>query len=329
MIKKPPPVPTDLTMEDLGLECSDAAPKMPAEELFRRLDAKFPPPAWLMLREVRDATGFGACRSADAMAFGVWPSRGLAIIGFEIKSARADWLRELKAPEKAESIARSCDEWWLVAGKGVAKSNEIPKNWGWLEPKGRGLTVMKAAVENGNPALPRELLMSVVRKMTESYVPKSAVDRDVRAAAEHLAKTRYDERGYELERLQRLAVKVREFSAASGINIDGGDWGMLTQDWKTIGNVVRAVLSNSLVHQIDSIREAAKAVDEAMDAVLGIPLFAEVKAVADVRKRKRAELQARVAKALEDRLRERASTAAAKLRELGYKGIEATDPLPV
>ena len=73
---------------------SKPKPSLTTDELQCRLEAKYPPPAWLTLWEVRDATGYGASRSADAIAFGVWPSRGLSIVGFEIKSSRSDWLRE-------------------------------------------------------------------------------------------------------------------------------------------------------------------------------------------------------------------------------------------
>jgi len=45
----------------------------------------------------------------------LWPSRGLHLMGFEIKAGRGDWLRELKDPGKAEGIAAYCDQWWVVA----------------------------------------------------------------------------------------------------------------------------------------------------------------------------------------------------------------------
>jgi hypothetical protein len=50
---------------------------------------------------------------------GLWPSRGLKLMGFEIKAGRGDWLGELRNPRKAESIARFCDQWWVVATQDV------------------------------------------------------------------------------------------------------------------------------------------------------------------------------------------------------------------
>lgn len=320
------------TLQELGLEHlvskpSGKKPRLSTDELQCRLDAKYPRPSWLMLWEVRDATGRGSCRSADAMAFGVWPSRGLSIIGFEIKSSRSDWLTELKTPQKAESIARFCDEWWLVTGDDVARIEEIPKTWGWLSPKGRSLTVSKAAVENSQPQPSRDLLMSIVRKFTETYMPRADVTKQVREEAERLARSRYDERGHELSRLRVLAANVRAFSDASGINIDGGDWPWRSHDWKEVGQVVHAVLDNSLTYKVDQAREVAEAIDNAMEKLLALPLFAEVKKESDTRRRKRVKQMSDARDATIVRLKERASLAAAKLREMGYNGEEATAPI--
>src|SRR3546814_18831404 len=57
----------------------------------------------------------------------------MLIEGMEIKVGRGDWLREQRRPEKAEEIARYCDQWWLVTTEGVvADASEIPTAWGWL-----------------------------------------------------------------------------------------------------------------------------------------------------------------------------------------------------
>jgi len=50
---------------------------------------------------VRSHAGFDARRTADYVAMDLWPSKGLALHGHEIKVSRSDWLRELKEPEKA------------------------------------------------------------------------------------------------------------------------------------------------------------------------------------------------------------------------------------
>lgn len=52
-------------------------------------------PHWVFMSEFRNANGFDSSRSADALAFGLYGSRGYALTGFEVKTARSDWLREL------------------------------------------------------------------------------------------------------------------------------------------------------------------------------------------------------------------------------------------
>ena len=68
---------------------------------------------WLLAFEVRNAPGFATRKEgyADAIAMGVWPSRGYVIHGFEIKVSRGDWQRELAKPEKADLLSKHCDHW--------------------------------------------------------------------------------------------------------------------------------------------------------------------------------------------------------------------------
>lgn len=87
-----------------------------------------------MTFEVGNSTGFDTKRHIDAIAMNLWPSRGLAIHGIEMKISRSDWQRELSNPAKAEEIHQHCDFWWLAAAHGVVKDiNEIPPGWGFLE----------------------------------------------------------------------------------------------------------------------------------------------------------------------------------------------------
>ncbi|MEJ1938550.1 hypothetical protein WDZ92_50795, partial [Nostoc sp. NIES-2111] len=53
------------------------------------------------LFEVANGTGSNASRAADIVVLNLWPSRGMDFNGYEVKTARSDWLRELKQPEKA------------------------------------------------------------------------------------------------------------------------------------------------------------------------------------------------------------------------------------
>lgn len=89
---------------------------MNVPEIHTALRARFALPEYALMFEVRSGTGHSSqVRYADAMALGLWPSRGLELTGFEIKVSRSDWLRELKEPQKADRIGRFCDRWYVVA----------------------------------------------------------------------------------------------------------------------------------------------------------------------------------------------------------------------
>lgn len=69
-----------------------------------------------------------------------------AVHGFEIKCSRADWLRELEDPSKAQTWKRFCHFWWLVVSdKDIIKDGELPDGWGLLIPRGKGLVAKAPA----------------------------------------------------------------------------------------------------------------------------------------------------------------------------------------
>lgn len=79
-------------------------------------------------------------RRADAVHVGLWSSRGAGHVDVcELKISRADWLRELEKPEKAEAWWPYCDAFWLVVPTAdIVKEGELPRGWGLMTPGGRG-----------------------------------------------------------------------------------------------------------------------------------------------------------------------------------------------
>lgn len=210
-----------------------------SEDLNALVKAKYPGPAYTFLNELRDGTAFStAGRSADAIAFGTWPSRGLSITGFEYKSYRGDWLNELKKPEKAESIARFCDSWYLVCAENVAKLEEIPQAWGWLTPCGRGLKEIKAPQPIEAKPITRIFLMSIMRSLEKNYVPKAQIEHEVKKGVEREMLSEKSRNDLNKEKLDKLTRQVEEFREASGLDI--------TSDWqypvKELGRAVKAVM---------------------------------------------------------------------------------------
>ncbi|MEV4079204.1 hypothetical protein AB0J43_02775 [Nonomuraea fuscirosea] len=118
----------------------------------------------ILLREV-EAPGAGG--RADLVRIGLWRSRGLALDVHELKVTRADWLRELNNPGKADAWWPYCTRFWIVAPAGVVHENELPPGWGLMQPpatagRRRFKTVVDAEVKE--PALTMDLLATLVRR---------------------------------------------------------------------------------------------------------------------------------------------------------------------
>lgn len=92
-------------------------------------------PAWVVVPEVPNGTGSNVSRRADAIALGLWPSRGYEIHGYEVKVSRGDVRKELNDPSKADAVGRFCDYWWLVVEDlSIIDGLVVPSTWGILAP---------------------------------------------------------------------------------------------------------------------------------------------------------------------------------------------------
>lgn len=155
--------------------------EMSEDQLRDALRARYPASAWALFDELRNGTGWSrrTARSADAVVFSLWPSRGLDLHGFEIKVDRRDLVRELAAPQKADEIARYCDFWWLVLSTPkIAEGLSIPRTWGVLVPgtkNGKTLLVeQKAAAKMKAKKLDRLIIASILRNAQASTERKLA-----------------------------------------------------------------------------------------------------------------------------------------------------------
>lgn len=139
--------------------------------IFAALRKRFAAPEWAYFEEVRNGTGFSrrTTRTADGLAFSLWPSRGLELHGIEVKTHRGDWLREKKDPEKAEEIGRFCDRWWLAVTPGVVLDvGEVPSTWGLLEWDGKRWRTHRDAPSREAKPLDRPMLAAILRKASET-----------------------------------------------------------------------------------------------------------------------------------------------------------------
>lgn len=118
---------------------------------------------------VRSHAAFDARRTADFIAMDLWPSKGLALHGHEVKVSRSDWLTELAQPEKAQEFIPYMDFWWLVvADRRIVRDGELPDGWGLMAPRGNQLAVVKPAAQQPNPQpLSRSRLAAFVRAIAK------------------------------------------------------------------------------------------------------------------------------------------------------------------
>ena len=78
-------------------------------------------------------------RVADYIVVDTWNSTRL--LGFEIKTSRSDWLRELRdlGPYTCKHVwAQHCHEWYLVAADKNIVRDDLPQGWGLLAPDKTG-----------------------------------------------------------------------------------------------------------------------------------------------------------------------------------------------
>jgi hypothetical protein len=130
---------------------------------------------------VRSHAGFDARRTADYVAMDLWPSKGLALHGHEIKISRSDWLRELKDPSKAAEFTPWMNHWWLVASDPrIVRDGELPEGWGLMVMRGPLLVVaVKAPRRDAKPMGPSRLaaLLRAVAQ-TSAYLERRHAERE-------------------------------------------------------------------------------------------------------------------------------------------------------
>lgn len=207
-------------------------------DLYLRLTRKYPPPEWVVLPEVANGTGSTVRRWADAVAMSMYPSRGLTLMGFEIKASRTDWKRELSDPSKAQPVQKYCDYWYVIAPKDLVDLSDVPENWGLMEPYGKGLRATKVAPKLEATPLSRTFIASLLRSGQKARADvaelKAEYDRGKADGLRDLAdKVQYLKRENETTRKM-----VHDFEEASGVRLNGWDAGR-------IGDAVRLLMDAS------------------------------------------------------------------------------------
>jgi hypothetical protein len=214
---------------------------MNADDLLELLHKRYPYPRYAFFEQVRNAAGFAANRTADAMALGLWPSRGLALHGFELKIGRSDWLRELANPAKAEGISEFCDLFWLVVPNlDVARLQEVPEPWGLIvaTKKGDKLRTERPATKLDARPLDRSFIAALLRRGYEAQPKRRALEAAF-AHGEKVGSADHNNKVHLVESdLTSLRETVKRFEEASGVSV--------YREWRVgqIGEAVRCIIES-------------------------------------------------------------------------------------
>lgn len=90
---------------------------------------------FITIREARCGTGYRYQnqRSFDYMA--ICTLEGNSVRGYEVKASRADFLKDVKDPEKQKALRCFCNLFYYVAPEGMIKKEELPPWAGLIELK--------------------------------------------------------------------------------------------------------------------------------------------------------------------------------------------------
>lgn len=200
-----------------------------SNELFALCQKRWALPAWVLLNEVRNQTGYNKQeRYADALALSMYPGRGIELIGCEFKSTRSDVVRELADPEKAQAIQQYCDRWYLVVGrKDLVSLDEIPETWGLMVPQRGVLKIVLPAPKLDPEEWPRTFIASLLRNASRNNPQDAALKK---AEAEGFKRGKEwgnyvaQQNATDLEKLQAICAKFEE---AAGVKLHGytGEYG--------------------------------------------------------------------------------------------------------
>jgi len=197
------------------------AKRITTSEIKDAMERKWCAPEHALILEVSDATGGRRARIADALIMGLWPSRGINLDGVEIKTQRSDWLRELKDPQKAESISRFCDHWWIHATPDVVREEELPEGWGLRVYDGRIWKTVREAAPRDSEPVDRDFLAGILRRLDQMVDRRAETMVDARLAnAEAKMEKRIEALAIQRTRKVDALAKVAEaFEEHTGLDL--------------------------------------------------------------------------------------------------------------
>lgn len=205
------------------------------------LRVRYAPPEYIFFEQF---SLFEGGRRLDGLAVSPWAARNYAIIGFEFKVSRSDWLSELRQPAKAEESAAFCDRWYVVAPKSVIQVEEAPEGWGVIELRGTRLFTIRQAKNRDSVPIDRAFMARCIDKLSRAARAKSGDELQklrtelYEEISESFKKSQDRKEERASEELKQLREWLKEFEQASGIQIHE-----YSRDAGKIGAVVAQILS--------------------------------------------------------------------------------------
>jgi hypothetical protein len=231
----------------------------------------------LIAFEVNEGTGSSAGRRIDAIAMSLWPSKDYKIIGFEIKVSRADWLNELKQPEKSFPIAQFCDEFYLVAPAGVLGIDEIPKTWGYIQASEKSLLTKIRAPKREAIQTDRPFMASLIRSLVKKYQNKNLIAAQVdniriKMEDDFQRRTKADFRHLNDE-ISSLNNIIHDFNTQTGMKMNRYNFGNIVEVVKMMNDAKsKNKYVSDLTNQITCLESILSFSKKSLDALTNLKM---------------------------------------------------------
>lgn len=102
---------------------------------------------WVLLSELNSCTGHDPENRLDAWAICCWKRKDISnlVRAFEIKVSRADFMKEIRNPDKSWFAKRVSHEFYFVAPAGLISEDELDPDTGLMELVDGDIHIVKRA----------------------------------------------------------------------------------------------------------------------------------------------------------------------------------------
>lgn len=158
-------------------------------------------------------------------------------------------------------MAQFCKLWFVACPEKLIDKDEVPPGWGLIHVKeDGGLKYVKPAPEHPHREPSWVLFASLMRDVTETWVPSTTVDQLVLEQVKERMARMSQQEGYELKEAKRqldaMRAKIEAFESSSGVKLDRYS----DHFNREIGSAVAALRRwNSVPH--DELRQVAERVN--------------------------------------------------------------------